>query len=94
MAEIFEPFPISFNLWIFATVAAMVISLCMDVFEGIILIFVAILGFACFMISLMGIVIIGQNFIGWWICLLFIPGAIFWEIIKDYLSKKFKKIKN
>ena len=43
------------------------------------------------MISLMGIVAIGQDLIGWWICLLFIPGVIFWEIIKDYLSRNFKK---
>ena len=92
MAEIFEPLPISFDLWIFATIAAIVISLCMDALKGIFLIFFGIIGFVCFMISLMGIVAIGQNLIGWWICLLFIPGVIFWEIIKDYLSKKFKKI--
>ena len=39
------------------------------------------------MISLMGIVAIGQDLIGWWICLLFLPAVIFWEIIKDYFRK-------
>ena len=43
------------------------------------------------MISLMGIVAIGQDLIGWWICLLFLQAVIFWEIIKDYLSRNFKK---
>ena len=94
MAEIFEPLPISFDLWIFATIAAIVISLCMDALKGIFLIFFGIIGFVCFMISLMGIAAIGLDLIGWWICLLFLPAAIFWQIIKDLLGdyiKKFKK---
>ena len=113
-----EKFLISFDLWIYATVACAIISFVMDrildttdkdptplmqkkgldflisLLKGIFLVFLGFLGLFCFMIFIGGVGMVGYDLIGWWIFLLFLPAAIFWQIIKDLLGdyiKKFKK---